>query len=251
MLFAACLPQFQPTLLIVVCFRSVLFILDFARALWWLFDPQNCVKQQPAMQILFSRFFRKASRAAFATLPRDQQLVYEQLAENSRFVAQSNRAAAAAAADRAAAEANLHAPNPGAPERTRPALQADLGDRAQALAVHVPRQADDIQPLLDGASAAMEEAYPLSEEALAVRRGGAKIIDICSAFKRACCTFAKPLTPDKGFPAKVGYQASCGAMCMTRTPPRTLAAYLELVDGLERVAGCPGYVTARPYEVLE
>jgi hypothetical protein len=127
---------------------------------------------------------------------------------------------------------------PGAPALTRPAPQDTAGPGDQlVLAVHVPRRAHEIQPLFDGAHAAMKESYPLTEEALSVRRKTNSLRKIHSAFKKACCKFAKPPTPEEAFPEKVEYQTCCGAMCVARTPPRTLAGYLELVGELARVAG--------------
>ncbi len=163
--------------------------------------------------------------------------MYEQRAENSSLVARRNREDLKARR-RAESEAAA-APNPGAPALTRPALQvpAGPGDQ-QVLAVHVPRRAREIQPLFDGANAAKEESYPLTEEALIVRRGHKGVAPLCAAFKKTCCSFAKPSTPEEAFPEKVEYQTCCGAMCVARTPPRTLAGYLELVGEFARVAGC-------------
>lgn len=160
--------------------------------------------------------------------------MYEQRAENSSLVARRNREDLKALQRGAAA-----APNPGAPALTRPALQvpAGPGDQ-QVLAVHVPRRAREIQPLFDGANAAKEESYPLTEEALIVRRGHKGVGPICAAFRKTCCSLAKPSTPEEAFPEKVEYQTCCGAMCVARTPPRTLAGYLELVGEFARVAGC-------------
>jgi hypothetical protein len=196
--------------------------------------PERCAKQQAKNKgELFSRFFRQAAKAALGALPRDQQLVYERRAVNSGLIARSNRGDLRA---RRAAEAAERAP--ALTLQASRASSACPADGAQVLAVHVPRRAHEIQALLDGASAAIEEPYPLSEEALSARRRGAKVIDICSAFKKACCTFARPPTQDAAFPTKVEYQAACGAMCEARAPPRTFAGYLGLVDGLARVAAC-------------
>jgi hypothetical protein len=111
---------------------------------------------------------------------------------------------------------------PGAPALTRPAPQDTAGPGDQlVLAVHVPRRAHEIQPLFDGAHAAMKESYPLTEEALSVRRKTNSLRKIHSAFKKACCKFAKPPTPEEAFPRK-----------WSTRPVAALCAWPALLHGL-------------------